>query len=140
VLETARLRERQTDGRAAYLVAGDERRAASCAPGISPSFTTAGINPDSVKNQIEGNVVQTPSRTLGDESDWAGYPILLFPEIPDIDIELIERPNDKPWRGGEPAAAIVPSAVANTVFDAIGVRLRSVPFSPAKLLGALRSA
>jgi CO/xanthine dehydrogenase Mo-binding subunit len=53
---------------------------------------------------------------------------------------LIARPNEKPWGAGEPAVAIVPSAVANAVFDAIGVRLRSVPFTPAKVRGGIRSA
>ena len=106
------------------------------------------INPDGVRNQIEGNVVQTVSRTLKEEVtfdrahvtslDWGSYPILKFPEVPDVDIDLIDRPTEKPWGVGEPAAAVVPSAVANAVFDAVGVRLRSVPFSPAKVLAALR--
>ena len=108
------------------------------------------INPDGVKNQIEGNVVQTVSRTLKEEVtfdrsrvtslDWGSYPILKFPEVPDIDIDLIDRPAEKPWGVGEPAAAVVPSAVANAVFDAVGVRIRSVPFTPAKVREALRIA
>ncbi len=108
------------------------------------------INPDGVRNQIEGNIVQTVSRSLKEEVmfdrsrvtsvDWASYPILTFPEIPEIDIDLIDRPNEKPWGVGEPSAAVVPSAIANAVFDAIGVRLRSVPFTPAKVRAALQSA
>ena len=108
------------------------------------------INPDGVKNQIEGNVVQTVSRTLKEEVtfdrsrvtslDWGSYPILKFPEVPDVDIDLIDRRSEKPWGVGEPAAAVVPSAVANAVFDAVGVRIRSVPFTPAKVLAALRGA
>ena len=88
------------------------------------------INPDGVRNQIEGNVVQTVSRTLKEEVtfdrsrvtslDWASYPILTFPEVPDVDIDLIDRPTEKPWGVGEPAAAVVPSAIANAVFDAVG--------------------
>jgi CO/xanthine dehydrogenase Mo-binding subunit len=64
---------------------------------------------------------------------------LKFPEVPDVDIDLIliDRPTEKPWGVGEPAAAVVPSAVANAVFDAVGVRLRSIPLSPAKVLAAL---
>jgi len=94
-------------------------------------------------------VVQTVSRTLKEQVtfdrsrvtslDWASYPILTFPEIPTVDIELIDRPTDKPWGAGEPAAAVVPAAIANAVFDAIGVRLRSVPFTPAKVLAAIHS-
>ncbi|MGO9211338.1 MAG: molybdopterin cofactor-binding domain-containing protein [Terriglobales bacterium] len=108
------------------------------------------INPDGVRNQIEGSVIQTVSRTLKEEVtfdrsrvtslDWASYPILTFPEIPDIDIDLIDRPAEKPWGAGEPPAAVVPSAISNAVFDAVGVRLRSVPFTPAKVRAALQSA
>jgi nicotinate dehydrogenase subunit B len=108
------------------------------------------INPDGVRNQIEGNVLQTVSRTLKEEVtfdrshitslDWASYPILTFPEVPDVDIDLIDRPTEKPWGVGEPATAVVPSAIANAVFDAVGVRLRSVPFTPAKVNAAFQSA
>jgi nicotinate dehydrogenase subunit B len=62
---------------------------------------------------------------------WAGYRLLIFPEIPDMDIEPIDRPTAKPWGAGE-AAAVVPSAIANALFDAVGVRLRSVSVTPAK--------
>jgi nicotinate dehydrogenase subunit B len=106
------------------------------------------INPDGVKNQIEGNVIQTVSRTLKEELkfsrsavtslDWASYPILTFPEVPDIVIELIDHPTEKPWGAGEPSAAVVPSAISNAVFDATAVRLRSVPFTPEKVKEALR--
>ncbi|MDB5866604.1 MAG: xanthine dehydrogenase family protein molybdopterin-binding subunit [Betaproteobacteria bacterium] len=107
------------------------------------------INPDGVKNQIEGNVLQTVSRTLKEQVtfdrsrvtsvDWASYPILTFPEIPDVDIALIDRPTEKPWGAGEPSAAVVPAAISNAVCDAVGVRLRSVPFLPQKVLAALKS-
>lgn len=107
------------------------------------------INPDGLKNQIEGNVIQTVSRTLIEELkfdrshvtslDWASYPILKFPQVPDIVIELIDRPNEKPWGAGEPSAAVIPSAISNAVFDATGVRLRSVPYTPAKVLAAMQA-
>jgi len=108
------------------------------------------INPDGLKNQIEGNVIQTVSRTLLEEVkfdrsrvtslDWESYPILKFPQVPDIAIELIDRPNEKPWGAGEPSAAVIPSAVANAVFDATGVRVRSVPFTPAKIKAAMQAS
>ena len=108
------------------------------------------INPDGLKNQIEGNVIQTVSRTLKEELkfsrsavtsvDWASYPILTFPEIPEIVIDLIDRPAMPPWGAGEPSAAVVPSAISNAVFDAIGVRLRSVPFTPDKVKAAMKGA
>ena len=113
--------------------------------------TTAGRSsiPDGLKNQLEGNVIQTVSRTLIEELkfdrsmvtslDWASYPILTFPDVPEIVIDLIDRPNEPPWGAGEPAAAVVPSAISNAVFDATGVRLRSVPFTPDKVKAAMRS-
>jgi CO/xanthine dehydrogenase Mo-binding subunit len=108
------------------------------------------INPDGLKNQIEGNIIQTVSRTLIEDLkfdrsavtsvDWATYPILTFPEVPEIIMELIDRPNEKPWGAGEPSAAVVPSAISNAVFDAAGVRMRSVPFAPEKVKLALSHA
>jgi len=108
------------------------------------------INPDGLRNQIEGNVVQTVSRTLIEDLqfdrstvtslDWRTYPILTFPDVPEVAIDLIDRPQEKPWGAGEPTAAVVPAAIANAIFDATGVRLRSVPFTPAKVLAALRAS
>ena len=105
------------------------------------------INPDGLRNQIEGNVIQTASRTLIEDLkfnrstvtslDWVSYRILTFPDVPEVVIELIDRPNEKPWGAGEPTAAVVPSAISNAVFDAIGVRLRSVPFTSDKVLSGL---
>lgn len=107
------------------------------------------INPDGLKNQIEGNVIQTTSRTLIEELtfdrsmvtslDWVSYPIITFPAVPEVVIELIDRPNEKPWGAGEPSSAVIPGAISNAVFDAIGVRLRSVPFKPAKVKAAMQS-
>jgi nicotinate dehydrogenase subunit B len=94
--------------------------------------------------------VQTVSRTLKEEVtfdrsmvtslDWASYPILSFAGIPDVVIDLIDRAEEAPWGGGEPSCAVVPSAIGGAVFEATGVRLRSVPFTPAKVLAALHSA
>ena len=73
--------------------------------------------------------------------DWESYPILHFPDVPEIVIyDLIDRPTERPWGAGEPAAAVVPSAISNAVFDAIGVRLRSVPFTPDKVKAAMSAA
>jgi len=108
------------------------------------------INPDGLRNQIEGNVVQTVSRTLVEKLtfsrsavtslNWASYPILTFPNIPQVAIDLIDRPTEAPWGAGEPTTAVVPAAIANAAFDATGARLRSVPFRPATVLAALHSS
>ncbi len=105
------------------------------------------INPDGIRNQLEGNVIQTVSRTLLEEVtfdranvtslDWASYPILTFPDLPEVVTDLIDRPHEPPWGAGEPSAAIVPPAICNAVADALGVRLRSIPFKPEKVKAAL---
>jgi CO/xanthine dehydrogenase Mo-binding subunit len=105
------------------------------------------INPDGVKNQIEGNIVQTVSRTLMEQVtfnrarvtslDWGSYRIIGFPEVPDVVIDLIDRPHEKPWGSGEPSASVVPAAISNAVFAATGRRLRSVPFTPDKVKASM---
>jgi CO/xanthine dehydrogenase Mo-binding subunit len=105
------------------------------------------INPDGATNQIEGGIVQTISRTLIEDvtfdasrvtsTDWVSYPILKFPDVPQIVVTLINHPEAPPWGAGEMAPAVVPAAIGNAVYDAIGVRLRSVPFVPKKVLAGL---
>ncbi|HXT79264.1 MAG TPA: molybdopterin cofactor-binding domain-containing protein [Acetobacteraceae bacterium] len=105
------------------------------------------INPDGVRSQLEGNIIQTISRTLMERvtfnrsrvtsTDWASYPILRFPQVPEIHMELIDRPTEPPWGAGEPAAAVVSAAISNAVHDATGARLRSVPFTPDKVKAAM---
>ena len=105
------------------------------------------INPDCVKAQLEGNILQTLSRALHEEVvydrdrvttvDWASYPILTFPEVPKLDLELIQRLDQPPLGAGEAASTPVGAALANAVFDATGVRLRTVPFRADRMKAAL---
>ena len=105
------------------------------------------VNPDGLRNQVEGCIVQTLSRALHEEVqfdrsrvtsvDWTTYPILRFPEAPAVDVILIDRPNEPLVGAGEAATAPVAAALANAVFDATGVRLRTVPFTPARVKAAL---
>jgi CO/xanthine dehydrogenase Mo-binding subunit len=106
------------------------------------------VNPDGLRNQIEGNVIQGLSRALLEEVafdrhgivtlDWASYPILRFSDVPDeIAISLIDRRDQPSLGAGEPATAPVFAAVANAIFDATGVRLRSIPFTPGRVKAAL---
>jgi nicotinate dehydrogenase subunit B len=107
------------------------------------------VNPDGLKNQIEGNVIQGVSRTLMEEVqfdasgvknlDWASYPIISFGEIPDVEIVLINRPEMPALGGGEPSIVVVPPAIANAIFDAVGVRLREVPLTPQRILSAIKA-
>jgi nicotinate dehydrogenase subunit B len=103
------------------------------------------INPDAVRAQVEGNILQTLSRTLHEETtfdrnhvtsvDWTGYPLLRFPEVPRLEIELVQRLDQPPLGAGEAASAPVPAALANAVFDATGVRVRTVPLTREKVKG-----
>jgi CO/xanthine dehydrogenase Mo-binding subunit len=105
------------------------------------------VNPDGLRNQVEGCIVQTLSRTLHEEVtfdrsrvtsvDWESYPILRFPEAPAVEVILIDRPDQPLLGAGEAATAPVAAAVANAVFDATGVRLRTAPFTPARVKAAL---
>ena len=108
------------------------------------------VNPDGLKNQIEGNVIQRVSRALMEEvqfdasgmknNDWGSYPILTFTDVPEIEIVLINRPEMASLGGGEPAIIPVAAAIANAIFDATGARLREVPFTPNRVLTALKVA
>jgi CO/xanthine dehydrogenase Mo-binding subunit len=105
------------------------------------------INPDCVKAQLEGNILQTLSRALHEEVrydrdrvttvDWASYPILTFPEVPKLELEVIQRLDQPPLGAGEAASTPVGAALANAVFDATGVRLRTIPFRPERVKAAL---
>jgi CO/xanthine dehydrogenase Mo-binding subunit len=105
------------------------------------------INPDGVKNQIEGNVIQSLSRTLKEEVkfdeyrvtsiDWETYPILKFSEVPEIDIVLLNRPDQPALGAGEASQVTTAAAVANAIFDATGARLRQIPFTPERVKAAL---
>jgi CO/xanthine dehydrogenase Mo-binding subunit len=107
------------------------------------------INPDGVKNQIEGGIVQATSWTLKEQvkfsagriesTDWNGYPILRFSEVPEIEIVLIDRP-ELPFVGaGEAVQGPMAAAIGNALADAVGVRLRDAPLTPARVLAALRA-
>ncbi len=106
------------------------------------------INPMGLEHCIEGNVIQGISRTLWEETrfdrnnvtsvDWLTYPILDITEAPEtIDIVLLNRPEAPPTGAGEPSIRPVAAAIANAVFDATGVRIRRVPFSPDRVKHAL---
>ena len=101
------------------------------------------VNPDGLRNQVEGNILHTLSRTLHEEItfagsrvtsvDWVSYPILRFPEVPAVEVALIDRAVQPSHGAGEAASTPVPAALANAIFDATGVRLRRVPFTAIRL-------
>jgi CO/xanthine dehydrogenase Mo-binding subunit len=105
------------------------------------------INPDGARGQVEGSILQTLSRALMEEVlfdrsrvtsvDWESYRILRFPDVPKLDIALIDRPTEPPVGAGEAACTTVAPALANAVFDATGARLRTVPFTPERVKATL---
>jgi len=107
------------------------------------------VNPNALRNQVEGLIVQTLSRTIHEEVkfdrarvtsvDWASYPILRFPEAPAIEVALLDHPELPLYGAGEAAAVTVPGALANAIYDATGVRLRRAPFTPERVKAALAS-
>jgi CO/xanthine dehydrogenase Mo-binding subunit len=107
------------------------------------------INPDGIRQQAEGCIIHTLSRTLSEEItwdgnaitslDWASYPILRFSGVPRIEVVILDRPDQPMWGAGEPAVAVIPAAVANAVFDATGLRLREAPMTPARVQAAARA-
>jgi CO/xanthine dehydrogenase Mo-binding subunit len=108
------------------------------------------VNPDGCKQQIEGCVVQGISRSLKEEVrfnsrrvtsvDWRTYPIFRFTEMPRLHIALIDRP-DKPAVGtGELVITNMAGAINNALFDATGVRMKTLPFTPKRVKAALAEA
>jgi CO/xanthine dehydrogenase Mo-binding subunit len=108
------------------------------------------VSPDGVANQIEGGLIQSLSWTLKEEvqtngtqvlsSDWASYPILTFSEVPPVEVVLIDRPG-APYLGtGEASQGPTGAALANAVFDAVGVRYRQLPLTPDRVLAGLKRA
>jgi len=109
------------------------------------------VNPAGVAHQIHGNVLQSTSRVLREEvtfsettavasRDWGGYPVLTFPELPPIDVLLVDRQSEPPLGAGESASVPSAAAIANAVFDATGVRFREMPLTPERVLAGLAGA
>jgi nicotinate dehydrogenase subunit B len=106
------------------------------------------INPDGVRHQIHGNVIQSTGRALMEEvsfdrnavtsREWGAYPIIKFPELPDIDVLMLPRQDQPPLGVGESASVPSAAAIANAIFDATGVRFRELPFTPERILRGLR--
>jgi CO/xanthine dehydrogenase Mo-binding subunit len=129
-----------------------DRRTGKVAITRAVSAVDAGliINPDGVVNQIEGGIIQSASWTLKEHvghdrsritmRSWTDYPILTFPEVPAIEVHLINRPEERPLGSGEGSQGPTGAAIANAVAHATGVRMRDLPYSPKRVLAALGTA
>jgi CO/xanthine dehydrogenase Mo-binding subunit len=117
---------------------------------VGASDSGVAVNPDGIRNQIEGAIVQGTSWTLKEavkfdrtritSRDWSGYPILTFPEVPKVEAVVIDRPG-QPFLGtGEAGQGPTVAAIANAVAHATGVRLRELPFTPDRVKAAVQQA
>ena len=106
-------------------------------------------NPDGLRNQTEGGTLQGMSRAMGEEVtwdnekvtsvDWTSYHSLpLGFAVPQIEVTMINRPDEEACGAGELAITIVAAAIGNAIFDATGVRIREVPFTPERVKAALK--
>jgi nicotinate dehydrogenase subunit B len=105
------------------------------------------INPDGLANQIEGGIVQAISWTLKEQvtwnrdrvlsRSWDAYPILRFDETPEIEVSIVNRPDEAALGAGECAAGPTAAAVANALFNAMQVRARDLPLTPDRIARAI---
>ena len=105
------------------------------------------VNPNGLLAQIEGATIYGTSRALKEQithdrsrvtsDDWKSYPILRFTEVPEIAVAVINRPELPPGGIGEPPNTTPAAAIGNAIFDAAGIRLREIPYSPARVKAAL---
>mgnify|MGYP000092787161 CR=1 FL=1 len=105
------------------------------------------VNPDGIANQTEGGIIQAISWTLKEQvnfdrervlsRDWETYPILTFPEVPRVEVHLINRPDEKPLGAGETPTGPTAAAVNNAIAHALGIRLRELPLTRERIIAAL---
>jgi nicotinate dehydrogenase subunit B len=108
------------------------------------------INPDGVRNQIEGGAIQSASWTLTERvrfdrrricSDtWETYPILRFSQTPAVDVTIVESGGDDPVGAGEAAQGPTAAAIANAVTAAVGVRVRDLPLTSDAVVAAIEAS
>ena len=108
------------------------------------------VHKDGLLNQIEGGIVQALSWSLKESvrwgpqgilsSTWDRYPILTFAELPEVVVELVDRPDQPSLGAGELAPGPVAGALGNAVAHALGVRARHLPLSPERLLAWVHAA
>ncbi|HMF71535.1 MAG TPA: molybdopterin cofactor-binding domain-containing protein, partial [Flavitalea sp.] len=101
------------------------------------------INPDGLKNQTEGGLIQSASWTLREQvkfdnrhitsTDWDSYPVFRFTEVPDVEVVVLNQPEEEAMGAGEAAQGPASAAIANAVYRACGKRIRDLPILPEKL-------
>jgi CO/xanthine dehydrogenase Mo-binding subunit len=107
------------------------------------------VHPDGARNQIEGGAIQAASWTLREAAeigrdgvrsdDWESYPIFNFSDVPPVEVSLIDRPDAPSLGAGECSAGPTAAAIANAIHDALGVRIRAMPFTADSLMKLAQS-
>jgi nicotinate dehydrogenase subunit B len=107
------------------------------------------VNVDGVRNQIEGGAVQATSWALFEQvrfdrhtitsTDWETYPIARFSQVPQVEVHVLQRPDEPPLGAGEATAGPVPAAIGNALADALGVRVRTLPFTHDNIVAAINA-
>ncbi|MDE2605894.1 MAG: xanthine dehydrogenase family protein molybdopterin-binding subunit [Burkholderiales bacterium] len=102
------------------------------------------VHPDGTRNQVEGGAIQAASWALREAADlgpegvrsqdWASYPILRFTDVPRVEVDLIDRPDSPSLGAGECSIGPTAAAIANAIDDALGIRMRVMPFTADSLL------
>ncbi len=115
---------------------------------VSAADSGQAVNPDGIKNQIEGGIVQSASWTLHEavafdrtrilSRDWSSYPILRFPEMfESVEVHVIDRPGERFLGTGEASQGPAVAAIANAVTNATGKRIRELPYTRARVKAAI---
>jgi nicotinate dehydrogenase subunit B len=107
------------------------------------------VHPDGAKNQIEGGAIQAASWTLREAADigaegirsddWESYPIFSFGDVPPVTVSLLDRPDLPSLGAGECSAGPTAAAIGNAICDALGVRMRMMPFTADALMAAAQN-
>ncbi|OZI19911.1 hypothetical protein CAL26_20345 [Bordetella genomosp. 9] len=108
------------------------------------------INPDGVRQQIEGGALQAVSWTLMEAArfdrtrvlgeNWQDYPMLRFSQVPEVEIAIVQHPGDDSVGAGEGSLGPTAAAIGNAVFDALGVRVRDLPLTFDRIVAAMEDA
>jgi nicotinate dehydrogenase subunit B len=107
------------------------------------------INPDGVRQQIEGGAIQAVSWALLEaarfdntrmlDGGWEDYPILRFPDVPQVEVTIVERPGEASLGAGETSLGPTVAAIANALFNALGLRVRDLPLTPDRIVAAMNA-
>jgi CO/xanthine dehydrogenase Mo-binding subunit len=105
------------------------------------------VNPDALRQTVQANLIQSLGRALKEEVtfdksnvtsvDWNTYPVVRWPDVPEVEIVLLNHPEIAPSGAGEPSSRPTAAAIHNAVFDAVGVRVRRAPLTPARVRAAM---